>query len=335
MGISASFPIFPREYLDGDAYMEQVPAEGYPMDMEATMPTETRIGSKKEDEFRKWQEASSGEVIPFGIEDFILGPPAARGTAEVADAAARGAKYIPGAYKIYKVLPEVKARADRAQRFNYLFPGETSDNWKNAFRGFQGTIDEQLLGIKPKRTSANYREVPEINKKTEGGIPAAGIHVSSPVEFPNIPAEIALKEDAPKWFKDSAKRHEYNHKFWSDKYKDVDEAWDLLPPTKQPKEYVLKDAEYFGKPTEVNARAREMQYILNKIKDRNPRDIATMGDQEYATYLKHLRDLRDQTEPFAADFIKRFPDEMGEYLYKGYDYLDNLPENYQMLLRRM
>ena len=233
-----------------------------------------------------------------------------------------------GAINLFGKRQELTAlyKANVAREQKMLDKGTSPELAKNhAYR----PIERNLKGVYRTGNMAVPSPRFSMKKNIHDYKTATGIYRSNDVPHDASYIEVTTKHPAgyntTKFERDSSKRHEYNHHTWHKKYGSIEapsvgrgvgtepRLRDLNNDSMKVFGRDKKREQYLSKPYEINARARESQFALQRLR-KDPDDIEA---------LDSLTKIRRETSPFIGDFMKQYPDEMGDYLLKGYDYLDN------------
>jgi len=176
-------------------------------------------------------------------------------------------------------------------------------NIKDSSRGVGTNLKRIAKGKETTKLSPTYREVPFLRGRSNagdnadlGGVFVSGNNSNSILLAKNLRQGDDMYAVFPKARIDRVKRHEYNHNEWGKKYN-----MGGTPIKPKGKDFGSDNA-YLGAPEEVNARAREIQYLWSK-KNKTHED------------LQELQSLIDRTEPFLEGFAQLYPDELGTKVY--------------------
>lgn len=269
-----------------DMYIdEQLRQQDPYVDNDTTIGTDMRLGSRVDDEYNR--RMNEPGLVDNTLDIVAFGTPVGWRSAKLAGYAGNGL----GEY--------VNMAVNRGLGLKNI------DKAKIAFRPVYKNTGNILNGRKIKYVSPYYAEADKISSKN----PLGQFGVNGESRY------IANRKGQSPFSAGSTKRHEYNHNKWYRKYRNsadrqIEASRSFANPNiARDREYI----EYLADASEINARAREMQYALNVLK-KNPDNYEA---------LDYLRALRIETEPFVDNFVKQYPDEMGKYILKGMDYLDN------------
>ena len=237
------------------------------------------------------------------------------------------------ALKIAKAMDTTSSNLAQASRLKEYIGKDlkTTDALKDAFSGEGKMYSNTLLDTEFPRDltptsrivdiikgGKNYDEplgvfFPQMKKSGKNNI-----YVSSKenaVEY-SIKKERYHKVKKDREFGDmlSTRVHEFDHDGWYRKYGSMsDSPVQRIKQTRGTKADLRKDAKWSSKPWEINAQAKQIQQELSILK-KNGSDMEAYN---------RLEKLIQNTSPFVDDFVKHYPNELGDEILKGMDFLDN------------
>jgi len=279
-------PIALPDLNEGNYFYAQQGQQDEFMDNRSTVGQVTNSGNRYVDLYNKQIEE---QALSDNTLDFI---PASRfgGIARSGKVAADGLLKAEQISK-YVGIPIQEARRD-------VFRGQGAKLQNNLFGTNAKVHTSPTLKIVPNYASAELSKGANFVPRGQDNL-ISNIYVNGAMSKADIASTV---------------RHEYDHDYWFRKYKGKQDP--LEPAFDTPME-AIGNHRWASKPHEVNAQARQIQHTLAKLDKQKPGYYRTRD-------VERLEDLVKSTSPYRENFVKQYPDELGDYLFKGADFLDNM-----------
>lgn len=287
---------------NGDYVKQNLDQQDQFVDNRSTMGSRIRLGNANVDRLKQMtQDQALVDVTP----ELVLGGAPSLVTKPVQQAVRFGTH----GKELIDIGKEGMNRLRYLNQNMYDRPYTRSERLAASFRPLKKNIQYVSRGREPGPVSPAYFEKPVTQVSNPGNMGSYynRTHIKGPSHIVNNssrqnPFEMGL-----------TKRHEYNHNFWQKKYGHLRQN-PMKPEFRMDARYGGDNydyVQYLAEPAEINARSREMQHLLQRLRK----------EGETPQILSEMERLAARTEPFINQFMKEYPDEMGKYMEEGINYL--------------